>query len=232
MSVSARHIKEISHRAAGSFDPKSPHRITQAPILIGGPARVGKTTLSRRLALHTSAALVQLDHLLHAVCAVAAPESRIALEKAPSIKTRTPKQWLDELRERDRVLWQAAHAYVIAAQGEPIIIEGGLWPDWVRELELEHNTAFIVDTGQSADRLVEIARTQPQSWMAQRKWPEHKIRKWAGYNKFRSEFIAELAAQHDYPVFDIADAMGPTLEEAFDHLAATAAVQELEGTRP
>lgn len=189
-----------------------------APVLIGGSARVGKTTLARRLVQQSPAELVNLDHLLHPLAAVATTESLTALRKAPSINTYTHAQWLGELRERDRVLWEAALEYMKAAQGEPIIVEGGLWPDWVPELAHEHTAIFIVDTGDSADRLVKIAETNPHSWMAQRRWPEEKIRRWASYNRYRSQTIADLAVAQGYPVFDVADAIGPAQDRALKHL--------------
>lgn len=179
---------------------------------------MGKTTLARRLAAETPTELVHLDHLLHAVCSVAGPEALAALRKAPSINAHTPPQWLEELRARDQVLWKAARAYVTAANGQPLVVEGGLWPDWVRELDEDHVAIFIVDTGDSAERLVEITHTNPQSWMAQRQWPDDKIRRWAGYNRFRSSVIADLAYRYDYPVFDIAGGIGLAHDQALDHL--------------
>ncbi|OHU47302.1 hypothetical protein BKG82_27000 [Mycobacteroides chelonae] len=196
----------------------APAETNMAPLLIGGAARVGKTTLARRLVQQCPSELVHLDHLLHALKTVAAQQTLNALRKAPSINTNTPHQWLSELRERDRALWAAAREHVNAARGEPIIVEGGLWPDWLPELEQDHTAIFIVDTGDSADRLVDIAEANPQSWMAQRKWSEEKIRRWASYNRFRSEMIADLAAAHDYPVFDVAGGIELVQDRALNHL--------------
>ncbi len=83
--------------------------------LVGGPARVGKTTLARRWAATRQVELVHLDHLLHAAVAVASGDALCALRKAPSIATHSPREWLDELRDRDAVLWTAARAYAGAA---------------------------------------------------------------------------------------------------------------------
>ena len=199
--------------------------------LVGGPARVGKTTLARRWAATRQVELVHLDHLLHAAVAVASGDALCALRKAPSIATHSPREWLDELRDRDAVLWTAARAYAGAAVHE-VVMEGGLWPDWVAELELPHAAIFVVDTADDmADRLVEIARANPQSWMAQRGWSEEKIRKWAGYNRFRSEVIGDLAVRHDYPVFDIASGIAAVQDRALTHLAAvTCATPTTVGT--
>lgn len=172
--------------------------------LIGGPARVGKTTVARRWAASRATELVHLDHLLHAVAAVATGNALAALRTAPSITTHTPTQWLSELRRRDAVLWTAAKAYTTATHDD-LLLEGGLWPDWVHTLERDHTAIFIIDTADDmADRLVDITRTDPHNWMAQRGWPENKVRKWAAYNLFRSLTIADMATRHGYPVFDIA----------------------------
>lgn len=195
-----------------------------AVTLIGGPARVGKTTLARRwVSMHPSE-LVQLDHLLHALTAVADADALAALQKAPSITNHTPQQWLSELRERDAVLWKAARAYAGAAQ-DPVVIEGGLWPDFVRGLDTAHTAIFIVDTGEDiAGRLVQMTRQNPQSWIAQRRWSEDKIRTWAAYNRLRSHHIADLANQYDYPVFDIATDFGAGQDLALQHLVAAHAL--------
>lgn len=197
---------------------------TPAPLqggltLIGGPARVGKTTLARRLSAAVGPVeLVHRDHLLHAAASVAAGDDLIALRKAPSITTHSPQEWLAALRDRDAVLWKATEAYCGAAHGG-LVMEGGLWPDWVASIQRPHVAIFIVDTADSADRLVDITRVDPQNWMSRRGWSEEKVRKWAGYNQFRSTVIAELAGRHGYPVFDIADGIAAVQDEALSHLA-------------
>lgn len=190
--------------------------------LIGGPARVGKTTLARRWTAARAVELVHLDHLLHAAAAVASGHELSALRNAPSISTHSPAAWLAQLRERDAVLWKAAKAYAEAASTNELVAEGGLWPDWVSTLDRCHTAIFIVDTGDSAERLVDIARSDPSSWMAQRQWPESKIRKWATYNRLRSRRIAELADSFGYPVFDIAGGIDDVLGQALDYLEVSA----------
>lgn len=200
--------------------------------LIGGPARVGKTTLARRWVGSRAVEWVQLDHLLHSVAAVATGAARDALNKAPSIDTHSEVQWLSALRERDAVLWQAAHAYADAARGE-LVIEGGLWPDWMARLQWPHVGIFLVDTSSGmAERLIEIVRAHPESWMAQRGYSDAKIRKWATYNRFRSQQIAELADLHGYRVFDIAACgISDTQEAALRYLADRARNGCAQGVR-
>lgn len=186
--------------------------------LIGGPARVGKSTLVRRLVAECPSELVHLDHLRSALLSVAGVGEAAALRKAPSIATNTPKEWIAQLRARDAVLWTAAQEYVAAAQ-DALVLEGGLWPDWVAGLEQWHVAVFVVDTAADmADRLIEIAEREPDSWMARRGWSHDKIRIWAGYNRFRSEHIAEAAERHGYPVFDIAAGISSVQDRALRYL--------------
>lgn len=192
----------------------------RAITLIGGPARVGKSTLARRWAALGPVELVHLDHLLHAAAAVATGDALSALKQAPSIATHGPKQWLAALRERDAVLWTAAQAYAGAARAE-VILEGGLWPDWVARLQEPHTAIFVVDTSADmADRLIDITRSNPSSWMARRGWTDEKIRKWADYNRFRSEVIADLADRRGYRVFDITAGIATVQDQALRYLAA------------
>lgn len=129
--------------------------------LIGGPARVGKSTLALRLLAQCPSELVHLDNLRAALLSVAGVDEAAALRKAPSVTTNTPKQWLAELRARDAVLWTAAREYAAAAQAA-LVLEGGLWPDWVAGLEQSHVAVFVVDNAADmADRLIEIAEGRP-----------------------------------------------------------------------
>lgn len=186
--------------------------------LIGGPARVGKTTLARRWSTAQRVECLHLDHLLSALAEVATGDALSALRRAPSITTHGPAEWLAELRIRDEVLWKAANAYANSARNG-LVMEGGLWPDWVANLHRPHVAIFIVDTADDAgDRLVEMTRNDPQSWIAERRWSEAKIRKWATYNRIRSEDIAERAARHRYPVFDIAGGISNVQDEAVHYL--------------
>lgn len=199
--------------------PATPH--AAALTLIGGPARVGKTTLAQRWATTHRTELVHLDHLLSALTAVATGSALDALQRAPSITTRSPSEWLAELRIRDEVLWNATEAYANSTS-DALVMEGGLWPDWVARLQRPHAAIFIVDTANdAADRLVDITNNDPQSWIAQRGWPEQKIRQWATYNRFRSEEIAAHAALHGYPVFDIAAGISQAQDDAIHYLTTT-----------
>lgn len=196
--------------------------------LIGGPARVGKTTLAQRIATQAPSELVHLDHLLHALKAVAHPETKEALNKAPSINTHNQQQWLTELRARDHALWAGASAYITAARG-PLIMEGCLWPDWVSELPIAHTAVFVIDTSDSGDRLTEIAAADPENWMTQRGWPEEKIRRWALCNQYRSHIIAEQALRHGYPIFDIAAGISAAQDHALKTLTNAAGQPAEEG---
>lgn len=197
-----------------------------AVTLIGGPARVGKTTLARRWIAQRTVEFVHLDHFLEALKATATGDALRALRLAPSIATYSPTEWLAQLRVRDEAMWRSARAYADKAAG-PLVIEGGLWPDFVSRLEREHLAIFVIDTGADmADRLVDITRSDPDSWMARRGWSEDKIRKWATYNRFRSEFIANLATRHGYPVFDIASGIAEVQDQALQYLDNTLASRE------
>ncbi|WP_157931590.1 hypothetical protein [Mycobacteroides abscessus] len=58
--------------------------------LIGGPARVGKTTLAQRIPTQAPSELIHLDHLLHALKAAAHPGMKEALNKTSDPHARRP----------------------------------------------------------------------------------------------------------------------------------------------
>jgi hypothetical protein len=194
--------------------------------LIGGSARCGKSTLMHQAQAALACPAVPLDLLLKALVPVATPTNQAKLQARPKVEQLSVTQWLQALRERDQVLWQAVRGLVEAASHSQsdLVIEGGLWPDYVAEIADDADdmrAVFLVDTSSDhASRLVQLARSSAtqNNWM--REWSDDKLKKWAGYNVARSRLIVELAEQHNQPVFDIAgDGLGEMQRQALALLA-------------
>lgn len=114
-------------------------------------------------------------------------------------------------RERDSVIWRGIKEIIanVIQHGEDIVAEGNIWPDYAAELAGHYSVraAFIVDTNVEAHaaRITQLATADDtdNNWM--KDWDSDRLTNWATYNVARSQRIAELAVEHGFPVFDIAD---------------------------
>ncbi len=177
--------------------------------LIGGAARCGKSTLAAAAQARLKSPVVPLDYLRFALIAVATPANQASLRLSPRVGEHTESEWLAQLRERDRVLWQGARGLIEAALASKsdLIIEGGLWPDYTAEFADydQVRIVYLTDTSNRAvERIVQLAHNPAikHNWMSS--WSDEQLQKWAQYNLARSRMIDNLAQQHNQPVFDAA----------------------------
>jgi 2-phosphoglycerate kinase len=180
--------------------------------LIGGPARCGKSTLTRKLQKNEGfeGQVVSLDGLREELIPTASAEDRLILKVAPKESEHSPQEWMSILRQRDYLVWKSAKELIDSCvrQDSSILLEGCIWPDYAAELapELGTRAVFLVDTSPDhADRLIEIARGEgnENNWM--KDWPDERLQAWAQYNIARSKEVKDLAQQHGFLVFDIVD---------------------------
>ncbi len=179
--------------------------------LIGGPSRCGKSTLSKEVASQTGSQLLHGDFIRPAMEAVASGNDLVALRLRPKESEYTPDQWIEQLRTRDAVIWRGLKEVIsnVIQHGEDIVVEGNIWPDYAAELAGQHTlkATFIIDTDVDAHtrRLADLAAADDtdNNWM--KNWDQDRLTKWATYNVARSQRIAELAIEHGFPVFDIAE---------------------------
>jgi hypothetical protein len=196
---------------------------------IGGPARCGKTTLTHQAESLYSGQQISLDNLKHAFVALAAEAVQATLQPAPHLNEHATKdEWITILRDRDRLVWAGAKAYLAAAaeNNDDVLMEGCLWPDYMADIKAPYRAVFLVDTSPDhADRLIAAARNESthNNWM--REHDDDWMRTWAEYNIGRSQLYKQLGQEHDQPVFDIADsgiveAQAAALEYLFPDLSA------------
>lgn len=179
--------------------------------LIGGPARCGKSTLSKEVAIRTGSQLLHTDFIRPAMESVASGEDLAALRLRPKESEYTPDQWIEQLRIRDAVIWRGIKKIIdsVIQHGDDIVVEGVIWPDYAAEVADQYSlkAAFIVDThlDDHATRITQLAAADDtdNNWM--KNWDQDRLTNWAAYNVARSQRVAELAVEHCFPVYDIAD---------------------------
>lgn len=182
-------------------------------MIIGGPARVGKSTLARSIRPEMSGQMIAGDAFAHSV------RESVTVEQFPDLfinevdkpqLTDPHDQHVARLRRRDKIMWSFFKNYIHAVVGESeddLLIDGNFWPDYLTELEVDHKAAFLVDT--SHDRADMLKRMRDDdatanNWMRERAYTDERIDLWAEMDKTRSLTMIELCEAHDYPYFNLA----------------------------
>jgi 2-phosphoglycerate kinase len=188
--------------------------------LIGGPARCGKSKLAEQIRKHTDGHVIAGDAVVASLHAMLKPEWLPDLFEH-SVKMidhmHIPEEKVDRLRRRDKVAWDFYETYIKTAQddapNDDILIEGNLWPDFVKTLSFEHKAVFLIDTSpEQAGRLMRIRDANGDNdWM--KRFSDKELKTWAEFNAIRSQRYKKLCEQYGYSYFDIAK-LG--IEEAAD----------------
>ncbi len=182
-------------------------------LLVGGPARVGKSTLVKNMRFEVNGQIVAGDAFSHGV------RESVTVEQFPDLfvkevdkpeLTDPHDQHVDRLRRRDQAMWPFYKNYIQAVAHESdddLLMDGNFWPDYLAELEIGHRAVFLVDT--SPDRASTLKRirddeTATNNWMRERSYTDEKIELWAQMDKVRSRKIIKLCELYDYTYFDLA----------------------------
>lgn len=181
-------------------------------ILVGGAARVGKTTVVRKLLKTYPYYSLSIDDLKYMIRKSGLIENQISSQDFCY-----PEVWLKKVRERDFSLWQWTKEYIISSLNHnlPLIVEGGIWADYVNESIKEFVSAndkvkiitlFIVDGTnviEASKRFLALKNSDPYNWL--NKYNEEQISLYAECNKLRTDNTIELANNYNYLVYDIND---------------------------
>ncbi len=177
---------------------------------ICGPARVGKSTLFRSLAPLVGGQAVSADLLKASIEHCTDPWPGHPLRNRPEVGECGAEEWVVSLRARDRAIFDGLVPFLVAADdyGDDVLVEGGLWPDHIAMLPIEHRAVVLVDTGPGhGDHLIRAARRSDSAHNWQAGWSDTKLRQWAGHNRYRSTVFARLAGRCGYRVVDVASGL-------------------------
>ncbi len=181
-------------------------------ILIGGASVVGKTTMVRKLLKIYPYYSLSIDDLKYMI-----RKSGYIEKQLSSRDFYYPKTWMDKVRKRDFELWQWTKEYISSSLSHnlPLIVEGGLWADYVNESindfvsinnKVKIVTLFIVDStddNEVRERLLNLKKSNPYKWL--NKYDKQQISLYVKCNKLRTDNIVQLANNYNYLVYDIND---------------------------
>lgn len=118
--------------------------------------------------------------------------------------TQTSQAWLSVLRARDALLWKGVAAYATdCGDRHDVVFEGGVYPDNLATFDVPHVGVFLGAVDDDPQRLLDIMRDDPDSWMAKKSYSEEWVRRWCAHNRERSRMVQTLATENSYPYFDL-----------------------------
>lgn len=183
-------------------------------LLIGGPARCGKSTLAAMVRKEIDGQIISGDALSRGLRGVVGAEELpdLFVDQIDKFLLTDPHNvCIDRLRRRDRTMWRFYKGYIREAHRiskDDILLDANLWPDFLPELELGHRAVFMVDTSDNRAEWVRNIRDnvgdRENNWMRDRNYSDEKIELWAKFDVARSRKMIELCEENDYPYFDLA----------------------------
>jgi uridine kinase len=198
--------------------------------LIGGPARCGKSTLAARVRHKVDGNVISADAFKKTL------QRNLRSSWVPDIfdhvvasidMMSSDERRIDRLRRRDERMWQFYQSYIDAAleasPHEDILIEGNIWPDFVSSLRHYHKAAFLVDLSpvdEQCERLRAIRDgDDDNNWMKDRAFSDRELKKWAKFNRLRSQRYVRLCRDFGYTYFDISrHGIGYAQDRAYSYL--------------
>ena len=179
-------------------------------ILIGGIARVGKTTLVNKLLKKLPYYTLSTDNLK-----AMGQKFNVMFDNSSSKDWVNPKKWIEQIRSRDYEIWEWSKEYILFSikENQSIIVEGNLWPDYIykdikqfERMGAQVTSLFMIDTSSeknAAEQLIKLKETDSFNWL--NKYDNEKLKQFAKCNNYRSEKLKELAKKHNFMVYDIAE---------------------------
>jgi 2-phosphoglycerate kinase len=182
--------------------------------LIGGPARCGKSTLAERVRHQVNGDVISADAFKKTLLQNLRPSWTPDIFDhviAPIGSMSSATRQIDRLRRRDERMWQFYSGYIDAdLQASPhkdILIEGNIWPDFIADERYDHKAVFLIDLAPAEEQFERLRKIRDSeddnNWMKARDFNDRALKKWAKFNRLRSQRYAQLCRENSYSYFDI-----------------------------
>ena len=177
-------------------------------ILIGGGARLGKTTFVSKLLKKLPYYVLSTDNLKYM-----GQKFGVMKDESTSEDWNNSAIWLEKIRKRDYEVWNWTKEYIISAtkSHKSLIVEGNLWPDYIiKDIEQFRNAniimLFMTDTSSEEtiySYLVNLKENDPYNWLND--YDNDKLKAFSSCSKIRSEKLKQLCTENNCLVYDVKD---------------------------
>ena len=150
-------------------------------FLLGGPPRVGKSTISGKILKKHAVSVVSTDSLGAVLENVLSPEAvpdlfifdkfgKLPLAQRVKLITKNPAKLIDYVRKESYVVWKAVESFTRREndEGRDALIEGvAVLPELISQLEdIPHRIVFIGNQGDNHKEDIErFAKANENDWM-------------------------------------------------------------------
>ena len=186
-------------------------------FLLGGPPKVGKSTISSKIRQKHSVSVVSTDSLGAVLENVWSPETapdlfaidkfnKILSAEREKLITKDLAELIDYVRKESRVVWQAVVAFARREneEGRDVLIEGvGVLPELVNQLDdIPHRVVFIGNQGENhKENIKKSAEENEYDWMRDRS--DQYISIFAWFVKRMSVYIEQQAKKYGFEYIEM-----------------------------
>lgn len=193
----------------------------QRTYFIGGPPRVGKTTLAYRLAESVKGHVVMTDAIRNASKKVCEDKSgplfminrynKLSEDQRLDRFKNNPEMVVRDQVEESKAIWRSVVSFcnIFCEDSATHIVEGvAILPELVASME--HKPEHIVFVGNTSDQHVEAMleygkKFPEQCWMASLGYSEDRVRAFANYVQHLSIYFKSEAEKYNYPYIELDD---------------------------
>lgn len=186
-------------------------------FLLGGPPRVGKSTIASEIRQKHAVSVVSTDALCAVLQNVLNPESAPELfiferfNKMPMAErvkfiTKDPTEFIDFVRQESRVVWKAVAPFARKEneEGRDVLIEGvAIMPELISQLgDSPHRVVFIGNQGENhKENIKKFTDENEYDWM--RDVSDQFISGFAMFVKKMSIYIEQEAKKYDFKYIEM-----------------------------
>ncbi|HEX7368033.1 MAG TPA: AAA family ATPase [Candidatus Saccharimonadales bacterium] len=182
--------------------------------LVGGPPRVGKTTLVKYLVQMHPMHAVSTDairYMLRRSVPKEALNQDIFIDFHEDVmgrwNVRSPQQTLDEQNRQSKAYWPALEKLIEAytEDGVDVVVEGvAILPEFAKLLRDPSRSVFLGNTAEShGEAIRRQAGTNPHDWM--HNYGEEELENAAEFFMVMSHFIISEAGRYGFPYVEMVD---------------------------
>ncbi len=186
-------------------------------FLLGGPPKVGKSTISNEIRREHAVSVISTDTLgavlENVLSPAAAPDlfvfdkfNKMPMAERVKLMTKEPTALIDYVRRESHVVWKAVEAFIRRENDErrDALIEGvAVLPELVSRLEdVPHRVVFIGNQGENhKENIKKFAEKNEQDWM--RNVSDQYISAFAMFVKRMSAYIEQEAKEYGFEYIEM-----------------------------
>jgi 2-phosphoglycerate kinase len=206
-------------------------------FLLGGPPRVGRSTVSSEIQQKHPVSVVSTDSLGAVLENVLSPEAvpdlfvfkklgKIPLTERMELITKDPAELIGYVRKESGVVWKAVEAFATREhdEGRDALIEGvAVLPELVSQLEdIPHRVVFIGNQGEDHEENIRrFAEDNENDWM--RDESDQYIGGFAVFVRQMSVYIEQEAKEYGFEYIEMdRESLGNVTEEVMKSLGLSA----------